>query len=304
MIATDGKIGMGTELPAAKLHVADGDIFLSKTVAGASSGAMIFNFTGSINNSWGIEREANGLNFWNYRDVIPAAWQKQSNLFIQDGRGGFVGIGTKDPQAKLDVAGDIHAYDANITGTITAGVMNILKYNVDTLNANIVQAKKVDINGALIAKNSYINHNVSTDWGYASAVYVNRNYTKALVVQNTTANTDVFVVHGNGVLSAKKIFTEKIEIRPDAVGCYWYDHVFYPDYKLRSLNELEQFIKKNNHLPEIPSAKEVAENGIDLGDMQAKLLLKIEELTLYILQQNKEITDLQNQINELKTNKP
>ena len=68
--------------------------------------------------------------------------------------------------------------------------------------------------------------------------------------------------------------------------------------------ELEQYIKQNHHLPEIPSAKEVQENGINLGDMQGKLLLKIEELTLYILQQEKKMTDLQNQIDELKTNKP
>jgi len=70
------------------------------------------------------------------------------------------------------------------------------------------------------------------------------------------------------------------------------------------LPELEQYIKQNHHLPEIPSAKEVQENGINLGDMQGKLLLKIEELTLYILQQEKKMTDLQNQIDELKTNKP
>lgn len=56
-------------------------------------------------------------------------------------------------------------------------------------------------------------------------------------------------------------------------------------------------MKHNHHLPEIPSAKEVMENGLDLGDMQGKLLMKIEELTLYIL-------DLQKQIDELKTGKP
>jgi len=59
---------------------------------------------------------------------------------------------------------------------------------------------------------------------------------------------------------------------------------------------LKQYIKQNSRLPEIPSAKEVEENGINLGEMQGKLLLKIEELTLYIL-------DLQKQINELKQTK-
>lgn len=62
------------------------------------------------------------------------------------------------------------------------------------------------------------------------------------------------------------------------------------------LPELKQYIKQNNRLPNIPSVQEIEENGLDLGDMQSKLLQKIEELTLYIL-------DLQNQINEIKTTK-
>ena len=61
-----------------------------------------------------------------------------------------------------------------------------------------------------------------------------------------------------------------------------------------------QFVKQNHHLPEVPSAKEVQENGLDLGEMQGKLLLKIEELTLYILQQEKKMANLQMQIDELK----
>ena len=93
--------------------------------------------------------------------------------------------------------------------------------------------------------------------------------------------------------SVNLLFAEKIEVKPNA----WSDYVFYPEYELRPLPELEQYIKKNNKLPEIPSANDVQENGIDLGNMQAKLLLKIEELTLYIL-------DLQKQIDELKSEKP
>jgi len=84
---------------------------------------------------------------------------------------------------------------------------------------------------------------------------------------------------------------------------YWYDHVFYPDYNLRPLDELEQFIKENNHLPEIPSAKEVKENGLDLGDMQGKLLLKIEELTLYTIEQQKLIEALEKRLSELENEK-
>ena len=72
--------------------------------------------------------------------------------------------------------------------------------------------------------------------------------------------------------------------------------MFEEEYKLLPLVEVEQYIKQNSRLPNIPSAKEVEENGVNLGEMQSKLLLKIEELTLYIL-------DLQKQIDELKQTK-
>ena len=111
------------------------------------------------------------------------------------------------------------------------------------------------------------------------------------------------VIGSNGVLSTKKIFTEKIEITLDALNNSWYDHVFYPDYQLRPLLELEHYIKQNYHLPEIPSAKEIQEHGLDLGDMQGKLLMKIEELTLYTIEQQKLIEDLQKRLAEIENKK-
>jgi hypothetical protein len=79
----------------------------------------------------------------------------------------------------------------------------------------------------------------------------------------------------------------------------WPDYVFNPDYSLPSLDEIEKFITANRHLPEIPSAKEIAANGLDLGDNQALLLKKIEELTLYIIDQNKKIEEQGRKIGEL-----
>lgn len=72
----------------------------------------------------------------------------------------------------------------------------------------------------------------------------------------------------------------------------WADYVFEPDYKLRSLPELEQFIKANHHLPEVPKAADVEKNGIDLGDNQIILLKKVEELTLYMIELNKKVETL------------
>lgn len=78
----------------------------------------------------------------------------------------------------------------------------------------------------------------------------------------------------------------------------WADYVFDPAYQLPTLKEVEDFIKRNKHLPDVPSAKEVKKNGIDLGDNQAVLLKKIEELTLYLIQQNKKIEEQSSYIAE------
>nr|WP_068890588.1 hypothetical protein [Pedobacter panaciterrae] len=75
----------------------------------------------------------------------------------------------------------------------------------------------------------------------------------------------------------------------------WPDYVFTKDYHLPSLSETEQHIKDKGHLQGIPSAEEVKANGVDLGEMNAKLLKKIEELTLYLIEQDKKITELQKQ---------
>jgi hypothetical protein len=81
----------------------------------------------------------------------------------------------------------------------------------------------------------------------------------------------------------------------------WPDHVFSKSYKLPDLKETEKFINENSHLPEIPSAVEVEKDGINLGEMNSKLLQKIEELTLYLIDQNKEIKELKSEINQLKS---
>ncbi len=81
----------------------------------------------------------------------------------------------------------------------------------------------------------------------------------------------------------------------------WADYVFHEDYELKSLSEVSSYIEENHHLPGIPSAEEVAENGIKLGEMNAKLLEKIEELTLYMIEQNKKIEKQQKEIEILKS---
>lgn len=92
-----------------------------------------------------------------------------------------------------------------------------------------------------------------------------------------------------------KVRTKEVKITPEG----WADFVFDEDYKLATLEEVEAFIKKHKHLKDIPSAKEVEENGVELGKINAKLLQKIEELTLYVIEQDKLITEQENIIKKL-----
>jgi len=76
----------------------------------------------------------------------------------------------------------------------------------------------------------------------------------------------------------------------------WPDDVLKNDYNLLSLKQVEDYINKNQHLPGIPSAKEVHENGVNVGEMNAALLAKIEELTKYMIEQQKQIDELRDKI--------
>jgi len=79
------------------------------------------------------------------------------------------------------------------------------------------------------------------------------------------------------------------EIKVEVGSANWPDYVFDASYSPASLSEIEDFIRLNKHLPEVPSAKEVEENGIDLGSMNGKLLKKIEELTLHLIEKEKQL---------------
>ena len=100
-----------------------------------------------------------------------------------------------------------------------------------------------------------------------------------------------------GLFVAKGVLSEDYGIGPQSS---WSDFVFDKDYALKTIPEVEEFISENNHLPDVPSAKQVAEEGYSQHDMNKVLLQKIEELTLYTIQQQKEIQELKTELNNLK----
>lgn len=102
-----------------------------------------------------------------------------------------------------------------------------------------------------------------------------------------------------GLLVQKGILTEKIKVAT-LTSADWADYVFEKNYKVMTLDEVEAFIKENKHLPNVPTTEEMMKNGNDLLKTDAKLLEKIEELTLYMIEMNKEIKSLKLENEQLK----
>ena len=105
-------------------------------------------------------------------------------------------------------------------------------------------------------------------------------------VTNPTEKLEV-----NGTVRAKKVIVEPEE---------WPDFVFEKDYKLLTISEIEAHIETHGHLPGIPSATEATANGVNLAEINAKLLQKVEELTLYIIEQSKRLKIQKEKILSLK----
>ncbi|WP_052248329.1 hypothetical protein [Chryseobacterium taiwanense] len=105
---------------------------------------------------------------------------------------------------------------------------------------------------------------------------------------------DTFLVKGDNASLQGKFESKEIKVTLTPTA----DFVFEEDYDLPKLEEVEKHIKEKKHLPEIASAKEMEKDGVNVGEFQIKLLQKIEELTLYTIEQNKRIKELESKINK------
>lgn len=128
------------------------------------------------------------------------------------------------------------------------------------------------------------------NWG---GYFNTKSYMTELRVGSTTGAT------GYLLSVAGKIMCTELRVQNTSA---WPDYVFADDYNLKSIDELEQHIKTEKHLPGVPSACEVEENGIAVGEMQKVMMEKIEELTLYIIELKKENEKLNNRVQSLERN--
>lgn len=147
--------------------------------------------------------------------------------------------------------------------------------------------------GSALSNNLFIDNSTNSTpliWGDFSANQIKLN---GIVGIGAVAGFPTNPAYGSYRLFVTGgILTDEITVKLSASGT-WADYVFADDYQLKPLAEVEAFIEKNNHLPNVPSASEVKENGINVADMARIQQEKIEELTLYIISQNKRIEALE-----------
>ncbi len=193
---------------------------------------------------------------------------------------GFIGIGTNTPTKLLHVSGD-----ALIDGDFTIGGNFVVAGNIEA-GQDLIAGRDV-----IAGRNVEAADNVNA---------TNASFTQNLEVGNYVAIGTTSTPAGYRLYVEDGILAERVKVAVDGTAS-WSDYVFKPDYNLLPLKQVEHFIQQNGHLPGIPSAEEVVANGIDVATMDAKLLEKIEELTLHLIDLEKRLKQMEAENQTLKS---
>jgi len=146
--------------------------------------------------------------------------------------------------------------DGNSTGKVGVGIYTMLQAKFHVFSDGNTPGAEIDVANDLV---------------------------KGLIIKSSNTNETNFLVYGSGKVYAREV-TVQLTTFPD--------YVFNKKYKLMPLNELDKFIIQNKHLPNVLPAESIVKNGLNLGDMDATLMQKVEELTLYIIELNKQMEQL------------
>ncbi|WP_131535575.1 hypothetical protein [Pedobacter nototheniae] len=224
----------------------------------------------------------------------------QSNTFPTTGN---VGIGTASPTSLLQI-GDFNTSVAS-KALLIPGVYNFEQLRLGQLgNGNsalemINHRDRESSYGIRLMTNVDVAGGLQFQYALTTSSYESLSY-------QTTMFMDLNGRVGIGTLSPKEKLSvngniRAKEVKVEATG--WPDYVFEPGYKIGTLEELESYIKANKHLPDMPGAKEIEANGLQLGEMVKLQQKKIEELTLYLIEKDKEMKALKQEVDNLKQSK-
>jgi hypothetical protein len=318
-------VGIGTSTPSANLNIEGGhgdsrflihangngnpDTYHADLTLWASEPGLTWSGVGIGNNIHNFKTAAGGLTLLNtsrggsyirlldnamlFNVVSISGVDKQS--FSIDGNGN-VGVGTTAPISKLSVLGSISLI-SGLSNTSSRPAITESTLPNGEIRAYNGANSLMDDGFVRISAGGGTNGSVKSYIelsGYSTIPDMDRN-----IVIGTSGN-ERLRIDKNGNIGigttnptskltvAGDINSREVKVTVDAGA----DFVFEKDYNLPSLASLDTYIKENKHLPEIASAKEMQANGINLSEMNIKLLQKIEELTLYVIEQNKEIKEL------------
>jgi len=261
---SNGFVGIGTTAPGQMLEISAPTYNNAwEIIRRPGNGQLAWlNFvTGSSTADWGIGTKNNAtsdLAIFNYGTLSNAVTVLKSN--------GFVGVGTESPIAPLHVKG---------TGTSS---------QLCVQDATLSDNWQIGTNTGSLS-NAHTFSFYSTEYGLSNGYQpiFQLNQTGSVLISPGPGNVGIgttnptYKLSVNGTIQAKEVL----------VQTGWSDYVFAKDYKMMPLSEVEAHISQEGHLPGIPSAKEVAVNGVDVGNVEALLLAKIEEITLRQIDQEK-----------------
>ncbi len=316
-------VGIGTNTPGAPLHISK-DVEALR-IQGTTPYISFFNNAGPALKGF-IQSYNNDLYLGtptNNTTGIMQFYLKNIPIMTMLPTGG-VGIGTSNPTSPLSFPNALgnklsfwNAGPNNDFGIgINAGVMQLYTAGTDKIafgwgNANAFnETISIFTGSGLLAYPNVLGNKISfwragpnNDYGIGINTGVMQFYTAGFDKMawgwgNTNAFNETMTFYtgsgqlgiGTTNLGAYRLSVNgNIRSKEVVVETGWADYVFNKKYPLRSLEEVEQYIQQYNHLPNIPSAKEIEQNGLPLGDVQKRMMEKIEELTLYVIELKKEI---------------
>ena len=272
-ITGDGYVGIGTTSPLTTLNVAGGNWDLATTngdfAIGNSTYRLKFGIATAgagagdarIYTTGGTNRTILGSNATDILAITPTG----------------VGVSTITPSGKLHIEHDGTDLNPHIRIHAT-GLYSRINWSTNT-NANTWVAQSY-LESATAADNYW-----RLEYGGSPRLHVAGNGNIGIGTSTPDNKLDVL-----GIIRANEVIVE--------TG--WADYVFQDDYKLKPLSEVEAFIKENKHLPSVPSAAKIQDKGAHVAELMTKMMEKIEELTLYSIEQKKEIDELKRRLDRKK----